>query len=177
MIGRGMRLHPSKKDCHVIDMVGTIAKGIVTVPTLFGLDPSEMVDNATVDEMKVKAEELTELAAEEEGGEETIDETGSEFHAEPRPLNITFTEYETIWDLIADSAEELHIRRSSEFAWVTINRDRYVLSLRDGYIKIEREEDGWFSPPGVVPYVWLIWLFRNIHRDRSPQSPTRINGD
>lgn len=147
MIGRGMRLHPSKKDCHVIDMVGTITKGIVTVPTLFGLDPSEMVDNVTVDEMKAKAEELAELAAEEEVEEEevvdqAINETGSESHSEPRPLNITFTEYETIWDLIADSAEEQHIRRSSEFAWVTINRDRYVLSLRDGYIRIEREEDG-----------------------------------
>lgn len=156
MIGRGMRLHPSKKDCHIIDMVGTIAKGIVTVPTLFGLDPSEMVDGATVEGMKAKAEELAEMAAEgeEEVNEETIDETGSELHSEPRPLNITFTEYETVWDLIADSAEELHIRRSSEFAWVTVSRDRYVLSLRDGYIKIEREEDGWFSRR--VSCVWEL---------------------
>lgn len=143
-----MRLHPSKEDCHVIDMVGTIEKGIVTVPTLFGLDPSEMVENATVEGMKAKAAELAEQAAEAEeaGIEESLDETAPEGHGEPRPLNITFTEYETVWDLIADSEEEMHIRRCSDFAWVTVGRDRYVLTLRDGsYIKIEREEDdGWF---------------------------------
>lgn len=144
-----MRLHPLKEDCHVIDMVGTIEKGIVTVPTLFGLDPSEMVENATVEGMKARAAELAEQAAEagEEGGlDEGLDETAPGEHGESRPLNITFTEYETVWDLIADSEEETHIRRCSDFAWVTVGRDRYVLTLRDGsYIKIERaEEDGWF---------------------------------
>lgn len=144
MIGRGMRLHPSKEDCHVIDMVGTIEKGIVTVPTLFGLDPEEVVEKATVEGMKAKAEELAEQAAEAEEGviEEGLDETPSLGHDEPRPLNITFTEYETVWDLLADSDEEMHIRRCSDFAWVTVGRDRYVLPLRDGsYIKIERDED------------------------------------
>lgn len=144
MIGRGMRLYPSKKDCHVIDMVGTIEKGIVTVPTLFGLDPSEVVENATVEGMKAKAEAAAAAAAaaeEEESIEEALDEVGN---SEPRPLNITFTDYETVWDLIADSGEEMHVRRISEFAWVTIGRDKYVLSLRDGsYIKIAREDDGW----------------------------------
>lgn len=43
MIGRGMRLYPGKMNCHVIDFVGSLATGIVTVPTLFGLDPSEIV--------------------------------------------------------------------------------------------------------------------------------------
>lgn len=146
MIGRGMRLHPGKEDCHVIDMVGTIEKGIVTVPTLFGLDPSEVVDNATVESMKAKAEaqalEAAAAAAEVElEDEDEIDADPGD--GEPRPLNITFTDYETVWDLIADSAEELHIRRSSDYAWVTVDRDRYVLSLQQGgYIKIERVEDG-----------------------------------
>jgi ATP-dependent helicase IRC3 len=39
MIGRGMRIHPGKKDCHIIDMVASLETGIVTTPTLFGLDP------------------------------------------------------------------------------------------------------------------------------------------
>ena len=59
MIGRGMRLSPGKKDCHVIDMVGTIrVQGVVTTPTLFGLDPNEIVSEATANQMKEWAEEL-----------------------------------------------------------------------------------------------------------------------
>ena len=45
MIGRGMRLHPGKINCHIIDMIGSIERGIVTVPTLMGLDPDEILDN------------------------------------------------------------------------------------------------------------------------------------
>lgn len=47
MFGRGMRLSPTKKDCIVIDFVDNFAKsgkeGLVTFPTLMGLDPSELV--------------------------------------------------------------------------------------------------------------------------------------
>ncbi|PHH58591.1 hypothetical protein CDD80_2157 [Ophiocordyceps camponoti-rufipedis] len=42
MIGRGMRLSPGKENCHVIDLVSSLQTGIVTTPTLFGLDPSEL---------------------------------------------------------------------------------------------------------------------------------------
>jgi ATP-dependent helicase IRC3 len=49
-----MRLSPDtgKDDCHIIDFVdiGSRAPGLVSVPTLFGLDPSEIVDGkCTVD--------------------------------------------------------------------------------------------------------------------------------
>lgn len=35
MIGRGMRLYPGKKNCHIIDMVASLEAGIVTTPTLY----------------------------------------------------------------------------------------------------------------------------------------------
>jgi ATP-dependent helicase IRC3 len=58
MIGRGMRLSPGKKDCHVIDMVGSVVtRGVVTTPTLFGLDPNEVVSEETADGLKERAEE------------------------------------------------------------------------------------------------------------------------
>jgi len=58
MIGRGMRLSPGKKDCHVIDMVGSVkAHGVVSTPTLFGLDPNEIVTEETADSLKQRAEE------------------------------------------------------------------------------------------------------------------------
>ena len=47
-IGRGMRLSPEtgKTDCRIIDFVDILNRmpGVVSTPTLFGLDPSEIVD-------------------------------------------------------------------------------------------------------------------------------------
>src|SRR5579859_2778318 len=58
MIGRGMRLSPGKKDCHVIDMVGSVkTHGVVTTPSLFGLDPTEIVTEETADGLRQRAEE------------------------------------------------------------------------------------------------------------------------
>lgn len=48
MIGRGMRIGTTKTDCHVIDTTASLANGVVSVPTLFGLDPSETISEATV---------------------------------------------------------------------------------------------------------------------------------
>lgn len=48
MFGRGMRLHPSKKDCLVIDFVDNFTRagrcGLVTIPTLLGLDVNTPLD-------------------------------------------------------------------------------------------------------------------------------------
>lgn len=47
-IGRGMRLSPGtgKQDCRIIDFVDVMDRvpGIVCTPTLFGLDPNEVVE-------------------------------------------------------------------------------------------------------------------------------------
>ena len=41
MLGRGMRLHPDKEDCLVLDFVDVVrGDGLVNLPTLLGLDPS-----------------------------------------------------------------------------------------------------------------------------------------
>lgn len=49
-IGRGMRLsaESGKKDCLIVDFVesNTRVAGVMSSPTLFGLDPSEMVDGS-----------------------------------------------------------------------------------------------------------------------------------
>jgi ATP-dependent helicase IRC3 len=41
MLGRGVRLHPGKVDCLVLDMVDTVDRKVFSViPVLFGLDPN-----------------------------------------------------------------------------------------------------------------------------------------
>ncbi|KAH6856720.1 P-loop containing nucleoside triphosphate hydrolase protein [Chaetomium sp. MPI-CAGE-AT-0009] len=99
MIGRGMRLHAGKQDCHIIDMVAGLETGIVTTPTLFGLDPNELVDGASADKM-------FELADRKEAEKSREPQAKPEF-ADPESTghsyNVTFTEYDSVFDLIADT--------------------------------------------------------------------------
>ncbi|ORY63099.1 P-loop containing nucleoside triphosphate hydrolase protein [Pseudomassariella vexata] len=163
MIGRGMRLHPGKENCHIIDMVSSLDTGIVTTPTLFGLDPGELLDGAAVDDMK---EIKDRKEAEQRRTEEAY--TGRPGTGSRGPnRTITFTEYESVFDLIADTSGEKHIRAISHYAWVQVGPGKYVLSSPGGsYIRLERdstvEEDApmfaaWeirALPPGVskAPY-------------------------
>ena len=135
MIGRGMRLHPGKENCHVIDMVASLEAGIVTTPTLFGLDPAEMVEEANVEEMKAQ-QERKELEVKRE---ESVAESWSPtLPMRQTPRNITFTDYDSVYDLIDDTSGERHIRGISQLSWVMVRQNRYVLSNQRGdYITIE----------------------------------------
>lgn len=142
MIGRGMRLHPGKMNCHVIDMVASLSAGVVTTPTLFGLDPAALVDEASIDDMK-SAKERKDL---EERRSEQVAKTIH--NASPQSLrgdhrSITFTDYDSVYDLIDDTSGERHIRGMSALAWVAVGENRYMLSNQDGsYLVIERSEAG-----------------------------------
>ncbi|KAK7402822.1 putative ATP-dependent helicase IRC3 [Neonectria punicea] len=142
MIGRGMRLHPGKKDCHVIDLVSSLDTGIVTTPTLFGLDPNVLVNRVSVKDMR-------QLRAAEEQAEEST-ETLLSFHTTGgRSDTVTFTDYSSVLDLIADTSGEKHIRSISKYAWVQVGQEKFILSAPSGsYIRIEKisEELGTSNP-------------------------------
>ncbi|KAK7431493.1 putative ATP-dependent helicase IRC3 [Neonectria magnoliae] len=142
MIGRGMRLHPGKKDCHVIDLVSSLDTGIVTTPTLFGLDPNVLVNRVSVKDMR-------QLRAAEEQAEEST-ETPLSFHTTGgRSDTVTFTDYSSVLDLIADTSGEKHIRSISKYAWVQVGQEKFILSAPSGsYIRIEKmsEELGTSNP-------------------------------
>lgn len=137
MIGRGMRLHPGKENCHIIDLVSSLETGIVTTPTLFGLDPSELVEKASVTDMR----DMKERRGEEEPRHPEAYLGGA------GPLNssadaVTFTDYSSVLDLIADTSGERHIRSTSQYAWVQVGPERFVLSAPSGsYIRIERVQN------------------------------------
>ncbi|GFG24783.1 putative mitochondrial ATP-dependent helicase irc3 [Aspergillus udagawae] len=137
MIGRGLRLYPGKEDCHVLDMVATLNTGVLSTPTLFGLHPDEVLQ-------KAKAKDLRDMPLEgtAAGTGSPADET-----EEPPPfpddsdVNLTFTKYDTIYDLIADLKSEKHIRSLSPHVWVRVGNDRYILSDASGWLTIDKEED------------------------------------
>jgi ATP-dependent helicase IRC3 len=134
MIGRGMRLHPGKKDCHIIDLVSTLDTGIVTTPTLFGLDPDELVSEASVDQMRT-------LKRKQE--KQALRELEAPSKAEQQKT-VAFTDYSSVLDFIADTsaAGERHIRKISRYSWVQVGPDRFVLTAPSGsYVRIERIRD------------------------------------
>lgn len=134
MIGRGMRLHDEKKNCHIIDLVSSLETGIVTTPTLFGLDPSELVQDASVNDLRQmkdrkKLEQSRQIQAYGHAGQPAKSDSDT----------VTFTEYASVLDLVADTSGERHIRSLSDHAWVQVGPDRFVLSAPNaGYLRIER---------------------------------------
>ncbi|KAG6035590.1 hypothetical protein E4U40_002146 [Claviceps sp. LM458 group G5] len=144
MIGRGMRLHPGKKDCHIIDMVSSLETGIITTPTLFGLDPNEIVNGASVTEMRDMkgrqgmggAKEVDDSVA--NGEDSQNDSNGKDKTSLAPDTSITFTDYSSILDFMADARGERHIRAISSYSWVQVGFQRFVLSAPSGsYIRIE----------------------------------------
>jgi ATP-dependent helicase IRC3 len=180
MIGRGMRLHPGKKDCHVIDMVASLETGIVTVPTLFGLDPSELVKAAGVDvlkELKNRTHEGAALCPDAPGVPPLQNATSGEYE-------LDFTRYESVHDLLEDTSGERHVRAISENAWIQINSNKYVLAAKGGVLTLERRllpessSSNYTSPLGSSespPFV-VIWkhTLHAIEKSKSPWSRPRI---
>ncbi|KAI1497685.1 P-loop containing nucleoside triphosphate hydrolase protein [Biscogniauxia marginata] len=176
MIGRGMRLYPGKTNCHIIDMVSSLATGIVTTPTLFGLDPSEIVKDASVKTLRdlkdrkeaerVRMEEVIEAAT-----ETTLATTKKRLN-----YKITFAEYDTVFDLIADTSGERHIRMLSNNSWVQVGPDKYVLSSSDGsYIRLVKNETA--EDEGSKFEAWEIRPLPSSKSGKSPfAKPRRILG-
>ncbi|KAI9731148.1 MAG: hypothetical protein M1834_005341 [Cirrosporium novae-zelandiae] len=137
MIGRGMRLHPTKDNCHVIDFVTSLQVGVVSAPSLFGLDPSELIDEATVNDMK----EIKDRKEEEDRREESTAAIFTEYDSSSSMnRKVIFTDYDSVLDLIDDTSYERYIRSISRLAWVQVDDFRYVLTARNGdYMVIEKD--------------------------------------
>ncbi|CCU74292.1 unnamed protein product [Blumeria hordei] len=122
MIGRGMRLHPSKENCHIIDMVASLSKGVISTPTLFGLDPKEVLSEAGPEDMKVMLNKVTIAVP-----------------IPPQGVKVKFKDYSSIFDLISDTSEEQHIRQLSSNAWICTGKDSYVLEGTEStFLKLEK---------------------------------------
>ncbi|KAK6507433.1 hypothetical protein TWF481_005866 [Arthrobotrys musiformis] len=154
MIGRGMRLHPGKEDCHVIDVVGSVSRGVVTTPTLFGLDPEEVLDRASSKVVKDKFQLLQqgnqdELERKQSEGSQLSSDVSLEDEIDPeiysKPWTVTFIDYDSIHDLLEDSRADASVRQFSLNAWVWVGPGKYVLGLIDNsYITVQVKPTGGF---------------------------------
>jgi len=186
MIGRGMRLHPGKEDCHIIDMVASLRTGIVTTPTLFGLDPSETITSMDPEKLR-KLRERKETEKERQAVLDSV-------KADPRVMgkkvpefagSITFKSYESISDLIEDSSDERFIRAISPNAWVNVGADKYILSngTMGDWITLERIAPLPTSPTSLTsptttardPFsspTWKVTLTSKLSSPAASSTPT-----
>lgn len=134
MVGRGLRKHATKENCHVIDLVGSLDTGIVTTPTLFGLDPDAILDKADQKQMN----QLQMREQRETGMEEC---TGQASSVVGLSGDIEFTDYSDVNELLQDTLGERRIRAISQYAWVQVDDSRYVLSTESGELSIVRKDD------------------------------------
>jgi ATP-dependent helicase IRC3 len=107
-------------------MVASLAKGIITTPTLFGLDPYQVVKEATAATMK----EMKTHVDDEAG----LANTNSAFRKASSLFTgkVTFTHFDSVSALIENTDGERHIRGISRLAWVQVDDKRYILSDRSG---------------------------------------------
>ncbi|KAI8368335.1 P-loop containing nucleoside triphosphate hydrolase protein [Choanephora cucurbitarum] len=136
MFGRGLRLYPGKENCLVVDFVDNFTRsgpeGLVTVPTLLGLDSSSVTEDADVLEL----EEL----AEREKKEKTEDAR----EIDPELVSIKVTEYNDLKELMIDISTTNEIRSTSSFNWINVGNDKCVLNIfNTGYIVLERTNSRW----------------------------------
>ncbi|KAJ7706233.1 P-loop containing nucleoside triphosphate hydrolase protein [Mycena rosella] len=121
MIGRGMRLSPGtgKTDCRIIDFVdsATRVSGIISVPTLFGLDPDATIENETTESLEKRAADTI-----------VLDSTDNI----PEPRSVTYTDYDDPFSLVNQASGAPQIAKLSRHAWVGCGGDVYVWNEDNG---------------------------------------------
>ncbi|KAF9311679.1 hypothetical protein BG003_007149 [Podila horticola] len=147
MLGRGMRLHPGKEDCLVLDFVDVVrGDGLVTLPTLLGLEPSavmkkDLVVNSQADVAAILKEQIDGFGVDPPSSvqddqeiEEVVDPmTGL------KVTRIRVLEYENPYQLIGDcSGTSRRIWEMSQNAWVSVAPDTFVLTFKTITFKIEK---------------------------------------
>lgn len=135
MIGRGLRLFPGKKDCHIIDMVATLQTGVLSTPTLFGLHPDEVLNRTTAEYLRQNKK-----LKENSDGTAIADTRETNLSEEDDDVEITFTKYDSIFDLIQDTKPERYIRSLSPNAWIRLDENRYILSDISGWLTLEKKD-------------------------------------
>ncbi|KAJ1918548.1 DEAD DEAH box helicase, partial [Mycoemilia scoparia] len=159
MLGRGLRLFESKKDCLVIDFIDSFSKDnlVVTTPTLLGMNPDMLVEKLCIDkdfeipDVKDEGENQTEGKEYSEEIDDLVDSFKKKVNLEEKEgIEVKDIHYSNpyaifeIKDHISGTKEDgalealksYHITcgdsqllRWSNFAWVSPYQDHYTILI------------------------------------------------
>lgn len=182
MIGRGLRQHHSKDHCHVIDFVSACKVGVVSVPSLMGIDSHDTAfEDATLDEieqirMKLEEQQQKEAAAaakkrsSEEAYTKKIDERARELMSGLSSMELTLTSYEdfrTYYNSVArgdvenladlsSTMRELKLLHQSVHSWIKLGKAAWALNLfNNSHVRI-------YKKPETAGPVYELKLYRRL---------------
>jgi superfamily II DNA or RNA helicase len=157
MVGRGLRLHPGKTDCVVIDVAGNAGRhDIASVPDIFGLPARDLPPGTSV-----RAAHAAKLQAEADRAAE-LEAQRVELFARARA---------------AQATEEAERWPSSVYAWLPVGRRSGALTLPDGFLAVRPLAEGWelVAVRGGRPVV-LGTFGRRVLAVRAAESKMRETG-
>ncbi|AMD19765.1 HCL386Wp [Eremothecium sinecaudum] len=189
MIGRGLRQHHTKDHCQVIDFVSSCKVGVVSVPTLVGIDDYDnKLDDATIQDLKLMKDDIEKEQAlieqnkaerfqQEELEKERIHNHVQENMAELSALDLTLTSYEDFesfykaaargdsinFDDKAPGIKEIELLINSSYPWVRIGKLSWALDLGYGsHLRINKNKGG-KADGGQCVYELKLYRRVSIH--------------
>ncbi|SCU95931.1 LAME_0F14136g1_1 [Lachancea meyersii CBS 8951] len=163
MIGRGLRLHHTKDFCHIVDFVGASNVGVVSFPTLAGIDGTNVdLDEATMldlekikEEMILKQREAELQQQKEHENELLIHQKFQELLKNSSAFDLTLTTFEDFLSFHKQTAmigdqqalnynselgREMKYLRESTYPWVRFANDGWAMPLDMGHhLRIYKE--------------------------------------
>ncbi|CCD24106.1 double-stranded DNA-dependent ATPase NDAI_0C04460 [Naumovozyma dairenensis CBS 421] len=177
MIGRGLRLHHSKNYCHIIDFIAASDVGVVSVPTLAGVENYRgQLDDATLSdlheikkEMDLKQKQREENKHLEELQEKQIQQQFSEKMRNTDAWELTLTTYEDFKSFcgannvdingMSNAQKEVELIHNSSYPWVKFSKSAWALSLKHGHHLRIYKEPSKYDPKGSN---YILKLYRKI---------------
>ena len=190
MIGRGLRLHHSKAHCNIIDFIGASNVGVISVPTLVGIDKySEPLDEVTIASLQeIKKEMDIKINEREKRVVEELQESNNIYHSmlmNSTAMDLTLTSYEdfksfhetySLDNKASPQILENKYFKDSKYPWVRIAKNAWALSLYSGnHFRLYKEtvksdKDGKLDNANI----YTLKLYREIPSYRRNDSGVRF---
>ncbi|CEP62354.1 double-stranded DNA-dependent ATPase LALA0_S05e03774g [Lachancea lanzarotensis] len=163
MIGRGLRLHHSKDFCHIVDFVDASNVGVVSFPTLAGIDTTDVrLDEVTIQELKqmkedmvLREEEVKVQQQKDRDNEQLAHQKFKELLERCSAFDLTLTTFEDFQSFhkqtilasngvasaySSEVGKEMKYLKDSPYPWVRFARDGWAMPLDQGHhIRIYKE--------------------------------------
>lgn len=165
MIGRGLRLHHTKEYCHVIDFVGASAVGVVSVPTLAGIDNFQgNLDEATLRDLDVIKEEIAANQKKQSSAQHLEQESYKKWLRDKAAFDLTLTTFDNFKSFHDQETKNVSalagcddaLLNMSRYPYVKFAKNAWALSLQNSHhLRIYKEgKEGKFN--------YVLKLYREI---------------
>lgn len=167
MIGRGLRLHHSKTHCHIIDFIGASNVGVVSIPTLAGIENFDgTLENATLDDLQVIKDDFVFRKEEKLQKENLAKESYNNWIKDMNSFDLTlstfdsFESYYQAQELKSGNAtSETSLFSDSKYPWIKFSNTAWALSLQNGHhLRVYKESSK--EKNGKIKYA--LKLYREI---------------